>query len=333
MSTSATPPMPLNPAISSVPNHNPSNDVTSFKEFLSSSKRVLALCGAGLGASSGLDTFRGQGGMWRNYRAESLATRQAFEQDPGLVWLFYSYRRHKALGAKPNKGHFALAELARRMKNDEEDEEGFVCLTQNVDGLAQRANHPEGSLKLLHGCIYDIKCSSALCDYREPNNFNDPYHPSLAITDADDSRLAPVANEMQARIASLDPNRHATTIPSSQLPHCPKCETNLLRPDIVWFGESLPEDTLNEVDAWIEKDKVDLMLVVGTTAMVYPAAGYVNIARKAGARIAVINIDGAGLGSAGGLRKEDWLFVGDAGEILGEILELGKGRDGEDRST
>lgn len=72
--------------------------------------------------------------MWRNYRAQSLATRQAFEQDPGLVWLFYSYRRHKALGAKPNKGHYALAELARRMKKDGEDEEGFVCLTQNVDG-------------------------------------------------------------------------------------------------------------------------------------------------------------------------------------------------------
>jgi NAD-dependent SIR2 family protein deacetylase len=125
-------PMPLNPAISSIPNHGPSNNVASFKNILSSSTRVLALCGAGLGASSGLDTFRGKGGMWRNYRSESLATPEAFERDPGLVWLFYSYRRHKALGAEPNKGHFALAELAKRMRKRED--EGFVCLTQNVDG-------------------------------------------------------------------------------------------------------------------------------------------------------------------------------------------------------
>lgn len=65
--------------------------------------------------------------MWRNHDAKSLATPQAFERDPGLVWLFYSYRRHKALQAKPNAGHYALAELGRRMKE-------FVCLTQNVDG-------------------------------------------------------------------------------------------------------------------------------------------------------------------------------------------------------
>jgi NAD-dependent deacetylase sirtuin 5 len=135
----------------------------------------------------------------------------------------------------------------------------------------------------------------------------------------------------QARIAALDPNRSTTTVPRSELPHCPTCKTNLLRPDIVWFGETLPEDTLEEVDSWIEKDKVDLMLVVGTTAVVYPAAGYVDLARKAGARVAVINIDGDLLGSAGGLRKDDWLFVGDAGEILEEILGSGEVKDGGNR--
>lgn len=125
-------PIPLNAVPRSDPNYGPSNDIASFKKVLASSTRVLALCGAGLGASSGLDTFRGPGGMWRNYRAQSLATMDAFTRDPGLVWLFYSYRRHKALAAEPNKGHFALAELAKRMDADEE--KGFVCLTQNVDG-------------------------------------------------------------------------------------------------------------------------------------------------------------------------------------------------------
>src|SRR4051794_38873073 len=111
------------------PTHNTINASTSISEFqqvLASSTRVLALCGAGLSASSGLDTFRGAGGMWRNHEATSLATPEAFEDDPGLVWLFYSYRRHKALEAKPNMAHYALAELSKKMP-------GFVTLTQNVD--------------------------------------------------------------------------------------------------------------------------------------------------------------------------------------------------------
>lgn len=121
-------------------------------------------------------------------------------------------------------------------------------------------------------------------------------------------------------ITYLDPNKKTTTITKDELPHCPQCKTSLLRPDIVWFGEVLPKDTLNEVDKWIDKAPVDLILVIGTTAEVYPAAGYVHVARYAGARVAVINMDAEGLGSAGGLGKDDWLFLGDAGEILDEIL-------------
>ncbi|QSZ36339.1 hypothetical protein DSL72_007465 [Monilinia vaccinii-corymbosi] len=95
-------------------NHRPSYDIYSWKKVLSSSPIVLALCGAGLGASSGLDTFRGPGGMWQDYLVELLATLGAF-----------------SLAAGPNKGHFALAELARKTRK--RGEEGFLCLTQNVD--------------------------------------------------------------------------------------------------------------------------------------------------------------------------------------------------------
>lgn len=105
----------------------PSSNVQEFKDVLKSSTRVLALCGAGLSAASGLDTFRGAGGMWRNHEATALATPVAFERDPGLVWLFYSYRRHKSLQAKPNAGHYALVELSKKMPD-------FITLTQNVDG-------------------------------------------------------------------------------------------------------------------------------------------------------------------------------------------------------
>jgi NAD-dependent SIR2 family protein deacetylase len=113
--------------IRNMASYGPSNDVAEFGAVLKSSKRVLALCGAGLSAASGLDTFRGAGGMWRNYQATSLATPQAFRADPGLVWLFYSMRRHKALQAKPNAGHVALVKLAEKMPD-------FITLTQNVDG-------------------------------------------------------------------------------------------------------------------------------------------------------------------------------------------------------
>lgn len=102
-------------------------DVNSFKKHLRYSDRILALCGAGLSAASGLPTFRGAGGLWRSYDATELATPWAFNQNPGLVWQFYSYRRHMALGVKPNPAHYALAELANRKK-------GFLTLSQNVDG-------------------------------------------------------------------------------------------------------------------------------------------------------------------------------------------------------
>jgi NAD-dependent deacetylase sirtuin 5 len=110
-------------------------DLESFSAHLQSSDRILALLGAGLSASSGLPTFRGAGGIWRNHEAMRLATPEAFASDPGLVWQFYSYRRHMALKAQPNKAHYALAELAKRKKN-------FITLSQNVDGTKVQYLNP-----------------------------------------------------------------------------------------------------------------------------------------------------------------------------------------------
>lgn len=107
----------------------PSTDVESFSTYLKSCDRILALLGAGLSAASGLPTFRGAGGLWRSHEATSLATPEAFQRDPALVWQFYSYRRHMAVQAQPNKAHYALAELAKRKEN-------FLTLSQNVDGIS-----------------------------------------------------------------------------------------------------------------------------------------------------------------------------------------------------
>lgn len=109
--------------------NQPSGDMESFSAYLRSSNRILSLLGAGLSAASGLPTFRGAGGIWRNQQAVQLATPSAFRSDPGLVWQFYGYRRHMALQAKPNPAHFALAELSRQKPD-------FLTLSQNVDGKA-----------------------------------------------------------------------------------------------------------------------------------------------------------------------------------------------------
>lgn len=109
----------------------------------------------------------------------------------------------------------------------------------------------------------------------------------------------------------------------ADLPHCPKCKQGLLRPGVVWFGETLPEKTISAVEDFIiESKKIDLILVIGTSAKVYPAAGYVDRARNKGARVAVVNMDrGDTPGGRGGLMKGDWFFEGDAGVIVPEILK------------
>jgi NAD-dependent deacetylase len=120
-------------------------------KYLRSSTRMAALTGAGVSAESGLRTFRdAMDGLWAQYRPEDLATPEAFERDPELVWEFYAMRRLKAGDVQPNPGHYALAEMEKRVP-------GFTLITQNVDGLHQRAG--SGRVLELHGNITRIKCS------------------------------------------------------------------------------------------------------------------------------------------------------------------------------
>ena len=119
--------------------------------FLRKADRLAVLTGAGVSAESGLRTFRDvQDGLWSQYRPEDLATPEAFERNPELVWEFYAMRRLKAGEVKPNSGHTALAEMGRRAQH-------FTLITQNVDGLHQQAGS-EGVIEL-HGNITRIKCS------------------------------------------------------------------------------------------------------------------------------------------------------------------------------
>ncbi len=188
----------------------------SLTEKLKNAKKIVFVTGAGISQESGIPTFRGNDGLWRKYDPMQLATIDAFYNNPKLVWEWYEDRRKNILNAKPNPGHFAIAEL--------EKFKDVVVLTQNIDGLHQRAG--SSHVLELHGSIIRIKCT--VCEFEDdiPSSFEN--------------------------------------LP----PKCIKCN-NILRPDVVWFGESLPQKVWNQ--AIIEASSCEIMIVAGTSLVVSPA--------------------------------------------------------------
>ncbi|TXT05088.1 hypothetical protein VHUM_03908 [Vanrija humicola] len=272
------------------------SDIAAFHTLLRGSPRILAVVGAGLSASSGLPTFRGAGGLWRNYESTSLATPGAFARDPALVWLFYAWRRHVCLQAQPNAGHRALAALAKAQGSD------FLCLTQNVDNLHERAGHPADTLRHLHGRLFDVKCSTCR---KTKYNTDDPLVPALAPASED---YPACENPL------LDPGRPVPKIPTSELPHC-SCG-GIQRPGVVWFGENLDGRMLREVDAWIDAKPVDIVLVIGTSSVVYPAAAYAERARTRHTKVVTVNLDPETEAAEPG----DLVYIGDATQLLPALL-------------
>lgn len=199
--------------------------------------KVAVLTGAGISAESGVPTFRGKDGLWRNFRPEELATPQAFAKNPVLVWEWYLWRRKIIAEAEPNPGHFALVELEKRLGDN------FLLITQNVDGLHHRA----GSKRVieLHGNIWRVRCLSCGALYYDESTSYD--------------RLPPT---------------------------CRECG-GVLRPDVVWFGESLPYDALQTAYRWASSCEV--FVSIGTSALVYPAGELPFIAKSHGAKVIEIN--------------------------------------------
>lgn len=293
-----------------------------FQDHLLKSKRIVALVGAGLSVSSGLPTFRGSQGLWKNFNMIDLATPDAFYIDPGLVWQFYSWRRFNALKAKPNRGHKTLAKLSMEAasKNIE-----FITITQNVDGLSIRANHSKDKLYEIHGSLFDLKCTSFMCNYVDHDNFKNPLTKALADTEYEydnTKRKRKLLDDDLDKEPSLSPQfKPVKEISESELPQCPVCKDgSLLRPGVVWFGESLPLRTINAIDNFIEYDKVDLILVIGTSGTVYPANSYVDRVKVKGGKVAIFNTDIEDH-ILNGEEKDTWGFKGDAAELLPKALE------------
>lgn len=231
------------------------------RSWIEEASAITVLTGAGISAESGIPTFRGATGLWKQFRAEDLATPHAFARDPELVWEWYDWRRGLIYKAQPNAGHLALVQLERRVPR-------FTLITQNVDGLHQRA----GSRTVLevHGSIWQLRCTR--CD-RE----------------------------------WLD-----ATVHLDLTPHCECGE--LARPGVVWFGEGLPQNVwLSAEDATF---RCDVFLVIGTSAVVYPAAGLIDLARSAGAKVIEVNTERTAMSA-----YVDCALTGPAGEILPKLLD------------
>jgi NAD-dependent deacetylase sirtuin 5 len=264
-----------------------SSSSRDFQSRLGLSRKVTVLTGAGISAESGVPTFRGEGGLWRRYEATSLATPEAWERDPGLVWEFYNYRRERVAGCAPNPAHHALARLEARWR---EAGGTFTLLTQNVDGLHEQAGSEH--VVRLHGSLWQVRCLG--CG---------------AVTENRDVPITPAF----AGSGSPDRGTVSRRFTEADLPHC-RCG-GVQRPHIVWFGESLDsKDMTASADAI---DHCDILLVVGTSAVVYPAAGFIPLAKRYGTLTAEINIEPSAMNE-----MCDFFFAGKAGEVLPSLLDV-----------
>ena len=214
-----------------------SSSFEQASQWIAQAGSIAILTGAGISAESGIPTFRGAGGLWKDFKPEDLATPEAFARDPRLVWEWYDWRRGLIAKAQPNAAHRALAELEKRMPR-------FTLITQNVDGLHDLADC--GKILKLHGDIWRMRCLECGANF---------------------------------------PNRR---VPLPKLPpHCACGGT--ARPGVVWFGEALPEGMMKEAEHAVEAAEV--FLVIGTSAMVYPAAGLIPFAKQSGAKVIEINTE------------------------------------------
>ncbi|MFQ6006622.1 MAG: NAD-dependent deacetylase [Woeseia sp.] len=231
-------------------------------DALRSSRHVCVLTGSGISAESGVPTFReAQTGLWEKYDPHELATPEAFLKDPELVWKWYRWRRDLVTAVEPNAGHKALVDLAAKLRK-------LTLITQNVDGLHQRAGSDE--VIEFHGNIFEDRCL------------------------------------VEGRIVEDAPDTFG------KIPTCPACGGNL-RPGVVWFGEAIPEDALT--GAMTAASDCELFFSIGTSSLVWPAAGLAETAQQGGAMIVEVNPSPTPQS-----KLSDYCLGGNAGAMLPELV-------------
>lgn len=260
--------------------------IEEIRSAIAAARGIVILTGAGVSAESGIPTFREAGGLWARYRPEELATPQGFARDPRKVWEWYEMRRRAVLACAPNPGHEAVARFLRRR-------EDVTVLTQNVDGLHHRAVtgvDEEGP--------FPLDGSSARARILE-------LHGNLLRSRCSECEVAPAG----------EPPDHPAALNVDSLESLPRCEAcgALLRPDVVWFGEPLNEELLDR--AFAVARAADLCLVVGTSAVVHPAAGLPLATRETGGSVCEVNPEPTPLTSF-----STWSLRGRSAALLPQIL-------------
>ena len=222
------------------------NQIETVTTWVDSAKRIVALTGAGISTESGIPDFRGPQGVWtKNPKAEKLSNIHAYMSDPEVRRLAWQSRlEHPAWKAGPNGGHLALVELERRGAL-------LAVVTQNIDGLHQRAGNSGGMVIEVHGTMHDVVCMK--CNWRGP---------------------------MQA---TLDRVRAG-----EEDPPCLSCG-GILKSATISFGQSLVPDVIARAMRAVER--ADILMTIGTSLQVYPVAGAVPMAKAAGTRVVILNAE------------------------------------------
>ncbi len=250
---------------------------TKLIDTLQKTQHLVILTGAGVSAESGIPTFRDAlTGLWQHYQAEQLASETGFLADPALVWGGYEWRGQRVLKAKPNPGHIAIAKMAQHLPK-------LTLITQNVDDLHERAG--SSNVLHLHGSLHHPRCF--ICE--------EPY-------------VYPETETNCAAQAGF--SHHESRI---EPPRCQLCGERI-RPGVVWFGETLPQTVWQKASEACQH--CDLLLIVGTSGLVWPAANLPYQADKAGIRIAQINPTVTSFNSVASFN-----LSGKAGEVLPELFE------------
>jgi NAD-dependent deacetylase len=220
--------------------------IDSVRAWVEEAKRVVVLTGAGISTDSGIPDFRGPQGVWtKDPQAEKLSNIHYYVADPEIRRKSWQSRlAHPAWTARPNAGHAAIVELERRGKL-------HALITQNIDGLHQKAGNSPGRVIEVHGTVHDVVCLS--CGWKGPMR------------------------------AALERVRSGESDPP-----CGRCG-GILKSDTISFGQALVPEVIDR--AMRAAAEADLLISVGTSLQVYPIAGAVPAAKNAGARVVIVNAE------------------------------------------
>ena len=223
---------------------------------------IVVLTGSGISAESGIPTFRGEDGLWKKYSPEEFGTVSGllfqFAKNPRRIIEFALNLIEVINRAEPNPGHIALARLEKKYGKN------VTIITQNIDDLHEKAG--SSTVLKIHGDLYTLRCIKCGHKMKIDRQYLEDYHKKLKEILSSPLKIIKEAKHL--------------------LPRCPECG-GIMRPDVVFFGEALPQKELGL--SYIAIDAADAMIIVGTSGEVYPANTLPYRAKENGALLIEVN--------------------------------------------